>query len=247
MFWLLTEKGSSQMRALFPARKARRSLPKRSSENERLVQLFAVHAIDTVVDVGANEGQYGLRLRAAGYPGRIVSIEPFRPAHAHLSAVASEDPDWIVAEPMAIGAVDGEAKLQVFNRSDMNALAPAAPATLEAFPKLHQVGEATVPVKRMDRAIHGLVPNFDASKTFLKVDAQGSEDAVLEGAGDLLGQLKGLQLELSFLSLYEGEKTYLDLLGRLAETGWATHLVISGHFSRRLSRQLQADFILFRE
>ena len=100
---------------------------------------------------------------------------------------------------------------------------------------------------RLDGVIESLCPNHDGATTLLKIDTQGSEEAVLSGAGDLLGRLKGLQLELSFLPLYENERTYIDVLAGLSSTGWSTHLVLPGYFSKRLSRQLQADFILFRD
>ena len=44
---------------------------------ERLRKIFAAHSIDTVIDVGANKGQYRDFLRHhVGYRGSIVSFEP---------------------------------------------------------------------------------------------------------------------------------------------------------------------------
>ena len=62
-------------------------------------------AIDTVLDVGANTGQFGHELRKhIGYRDRIVSFEPTSSAYGELTANAAGDDRWIVAERCAIGA-----------------------------------------------------------------------------------------------------------------------------------------------
>ena len=60
-------------------------------------------AIDAVIDVGANTGQYATRLRAAGWAGPILSFEPIPEVHRQLAEQAAADPDWEVAPPMAMG------------------------------------------------------------------------------------------------------------------------------------------------
>ena len=53
-----------------------------------------LHGITVVLDVGANEGQYGVQLRRSGYGGRIVSFEPGSEAHASVTACAAADEKW---------------------------------------------------------------------------------------------------------------------------------------------------------
>ena len=68
--------------------------------------------VNCVLDVGANEGQYGQRLREAGYAGRIVSFEPLEVHVAPLRERAAADHNWKVFA-CALGDSDGEAEINV--------------------------------------------------------------------------------------------------------------------------------------
>ena len=217
------------------------------SEWERLVQLLGAHAITLVIDVGANEGQYGTGLRRAGYRGRIVSFEPGAEAHRDLAQRARADAQWDVAPRLALGDGPGRAQLHTGNRSDMNSLLVATRANLEAFPKLSIRAEESVEVNRLDAVLDELVAPAPGERTFLKIDTQGYEAPVLSGAEGVIERIAGLQVEMSLVPLYEGEADYLDLLRRIHGYGFEPHLILGGFFSRVLGRQLQVDGVFFRE
>ena len=94
------------MKHPFSARR-RGKLASVDSEWDRLVQLLGAHGITLVIDVGANEGQYGAGLRRAGYTGRVVSFEPGAEAHRNLTQRAHADVQWDVAPRLALGAEPG--------------------------------------------------------------------------------------------------------------------------------------------
>ncbi len=216
------------------------------SEWDRLVQLLGVHGITLVIDVGANEGQYGAGLRRAGYRGRIVSFEPGAEAHSAVTQCAGADAQWDVAPRLALGAEPGRAQLKTGNRSDMNSLLVATRATLEAFPKLSIRAEESVEMNRLDAVLDELVAPAPSDRTFLKIDTQGYEAPVLSGAEGVIERIAGLQVEMSLVPLYEGEADYLELLRRIHGYGFEPHLILGGFFSRVLGRQLQMDGVFFR-
>src|SRR4051812_46399169 len=69
-------------------------------------------AINCVIDVGANRGQFGRMLRRRGYTGRIVSFEPLAQVAEKLEKRAADDPDWWVM-PYALGDASSETAIQV--------------------------------------------------------------------------------------------------------------------------------------
>ena len=213
-------------------------------ETRHLVCLLHDHAIDTVFDVGANTGQYGGALRVAGYAGRIVSFEPVASAHASLCAASAGDPRWIAAPRMAHGADQRDVTIHVAHNSDMSSILPIRAATLTALPKSYTVATEAVQQRSLDEVF----PEFadDGARVFVKIDTQGYERDVLDGAIGVLARIRGLQLELSLFALYDGETTYLDILSRLSKAGFEPYLFLPGYFSKRLGRQLQFDGVFFR-
>lgn len=209
-----------------------------------LVALLDRHRVDVVLDIGANIGQYACHLRHAGWSGRIVSFEPQSRVHAQLSAAAADDPDWRIAAPMALGARAGEAVINLSNESDMSSLLEMRADFLATSPTSRRVGRETIRVETLDAVFDDHVGA--GARAFVKIDTQGYEAAVLDGAATVLPRLAGLQLELSLVPLYEGEVTYRALMARLAASGFALHLVIPGYFSRHRVRMLQFDGIFFR-
>jgi FkbM family methyltransferase len=210
-------------------------------------QLAAVlerFAIACVLDVGANAGQYGSMLRAWGYRGRIVSFEPVAAAHARLELRAAADPDWQVAPRMALGAKDGEATIEVSADSDMSSLLPQTELLRRLSPSSRVVGRERVPIRRLD----GLAKEYvnHGERTFLKVDTQGFEAEVLAGARELLLRLQGIQLELSLVRCYEGERDFRELIDDLASAGFSAWLFLPGYFEHKLARQLQLDGVFMR-
>lgn len=208
------------------------------------MQVLKAAEVDLVLDVGANIGQTGRSLRNAGYRGRIVSFEPVPSAHTALQHAAAQDPQWTIAPPMAIGAQDGEIQLNVSEASDMSSALEASDSLMKALPKTSVREKLTVASRRLD----DVVPDFlnGAKKVFLKIDTQGFERKVLEGAPETLRLVTGLQMELSLFPLYKGEETYLPFLQELHGLGMEPHMIVETNFSKKLHRQLQIDVVFMR-
>jgi len=210
----------------------------------KLVSILNDFSIDIVLDVGANVGQTGQRLRRVGYSGAIVSFEPGPQAHGTLSEAAANDAKWTVAPRTAIGDTDGEIVLNVSQETSMSSALDANPALLEALPRTANQEKVTTPVYRLDSLWDQYVT--PDNRAFLKVDTQGFERQVLNGASEALKKLQGVQLELSLFELYQGEETYLGFLQDLHRWGFEPYMMWETYFSRKLKRQLQIDVVFMR-
>ncbi|MEJ2120313.1 MAG: FkbM family methyltransferase [Alphaproteobacteria bacterium] len=211
---------------------------------QRIAAMLDDAGVTVLLDVGANEGQYVGYLRNAGWTGRVVSFEPVAAVHATLTANAARDPAWAVAPPMALGAEDGEAEITVSNETDMSSLLPLKDEILQVSPSSAAAGKETVTVRTLDGVFDQFVETDD--RAFLKIDTQGYERAVLDGAAQSLPKLAGLQVELSLTPLYEGEADWRVLVERIEGAGFALSFVLPGYYDRHLKRMLQFDGVFMR-
>jgi FkbM family methyltransferase len=215
-----------------------------SKETRALVRILEHHGITVVLDVGANVGQYATRLRQGGWPGRIVSFEPLPTARVTLEQVAASDPLWEVTPPMALGASAGTVTLNVSPESDMSSTLPFLPEMAGLLDSAAYTGTVTVPLARLDGVFDQYAGGDD--RVLLKVDTQGTESAVLEGASGILDRIRGIQLELSIVPVYQGERSYLDMIATLKGLGFEPALFIPGYFNHRTARLISMDGVFLR-
>lgn len=189
-----------------------------STPAAQMQAILSARRINLVLDVGANQGQFGLELRDLGYAGGIVSFEPLAAAHGQLLQNAGRDPAWRVAERMALGSEDGEIDIHVSANSVSSSVLPMLDSHLGSAPDSAYVGVERVPLRRLDSVA---MPYFEVdSRVLLKIDTQGFEDRVLEGASGLFDRIGAVQLELSLTPLYAGQKLFVDMVQEMSARGF---------------------------
>ncbi len=215
-----------------------------SKETQALLHILEHHGITVVLDIGANVGQYVTRLRHGGWDGRIVSFEPLPAAHAALTAAAASDPAWEIAPPVALGREPGTVSLNVSGESDMSSVLPFRPEMADLLDSAAFTGHTTVPQERLDALFDRYVTPND--RAFVKIDTQGTELAVLEGASGVLDRIHGIQIELAIIAVYEGETGWRDAIARIEALGFMPALFIPGYFNRRTARLISMDGVFVR-
>ena len=214
------------------------------SLDARVHALIGHHRVDYVIDVGANDGGYGMELREGGYRGPILSFEPLSLAHAQLNVRAAADPLWHVAPRCALGPESGSAKIHVAGNSVSSSLLPMLDRHVQSAPQSATVGEETVPVMPLDAVVgFGLEA---ADRALLKIDTQGYEMPVLQGAQESLRRCVGVRLEMSIVALYGGQVLYRELIDYLDARGFDLWALLPGFVDPESGRLLQMDGMFFR-
>jgi FkbM family methyltransferase len=183
----------------------------------RLRQLFVHHRIETVIDVGANEGQYRDFLRnQVGFDGRIESFEPTPTLVARLHEKARADRDWKI-HPVALGSSEGALQLNLMQETVLNSFHQPAPGS-SAFEGYVILGTTTVPVRTLDSVFGDYI---GLERTYLKLDTQGYDLEILKGAPFVVSKVPALQTEVSMVPLYETMPNYREALDAFAAYGFA--------------------------
>jgi FkbM family methyltransferase len=216
-----------------------------TSEAAKMQRLLAYHNIDLVFDVGANIGQYAKLLRELGYPGRIVSFEPLSSAYSQLKTASKKDPLWEIAPQTAIGNQEGEIIINIAGNSYSSSALPMLDAHLESAPESAYSGSETVKLSRLDTIAKDYIKS-ETKSIFLKIDVQGLEKQVLEGATAILPLVKGIKLELSLVPLYEGQVLFQEMIDIVEKLGYELYGIEPGFTAEKTGRMLQMDGIFFK-
>jgi len=205
--------------------------------------LLRAFAISCVLDVGANSGQFGRRLRLAGYNGRIVSFEPVDEPYRRLAETAKHDARWRAVQ-LALGDRAGSATIHVSSYSQYSSLLGQTGFCIQNHPGAEPIADEVVPVKRLDDVFQDYVRADD--QVLLKVDTQGFERAVLDGASAVLPQIRGVHLEVSFKAMYQGELLAPEMIDRLSRDGFTLVLLEPLYHMLEPGKLAQADALFFR-
>jgi FkbM family methyltransferase len=183
-------------------------------EWQEIRKVLSSLAINCVLDVGANRGQFAENLRQIGYNGHIVSFEPVPEAYRMMEAQFGSDPRW-QGKNIALGSRDTAQPFHVaLESSEMSSfLSPLDPDwNLRTEP---------VMMMRLDSLFDQIVADIPGTpRIFLKMDTQGYDLEVVRGATQCLSQILGLQSELSVSPLYQGMPPYLESLAAYQDLGF---------------------------
>ena len=227
--------------ALLPRKKFRRGLRHgvaAAIEHERALSGLE---INTVVDIGANIGQFSL-LAWTLYPGaRIYAFEPQSgPAAIFQKLFPTSAP--ITLYRTAIGTATGQIEMHVSRRHDSSSLLPISKTMTDMGADNDEIGTSFVSIASLASF---LAPEEIVDPALLKIDVQGSELEVLKGSEPLLDRFRYICIELSFIELYTGQPLSHEVIRYLDGRGFQLISIHNLH-NDAYGRSAQADFLFGR-
>jgi FkbM family methyltransferase len=172
--------------------------------------------IRTVIDIGANTGQFSGAARAVFANASIYAFEPVPKCFRHLSKRFSADKDTVVF-PWALGDQTGQVEFHenaytqsssVLELEDLHRTSRAWAARAQSI---------DVEMKRLD----DLASQINVRENLLvKIDVQGYEYEVLEGGKNIIGRADIVLVETAFKALYKGEASFDRLYRSLSKLGF---------------------------
>jgi len=170
----------------------------------------------TIIDIGANRGQFTLAARQWSPGAKVFAFEPLGGPAAIFRELFKNDRDVILFES-AIGPEVETRKMHVSQSDDSSSLLPITTLQNSLFPGTEEVDVAEVEVAPLNE----YVSQEDISgPAMLKLDVQGYEYEALIGCEKILPYIDTLYCECSFKELYFGQKLAFEVVEWLAERGF---------------------------
>ena len=205
-------------------------------------QLALKCPLTTVIDIGANCGQFSLAVRCWVPGAKVVAFEPLAGPAARFRKVFQGD-SKVILHQVAIGSASGNATIHVSAALDSSSLLPISQMQVRLFPGTDEVRTELIRV--------GMLSEFISCQeitgpAMLKLDVQGFELEVLRGCEDLLECFAYVYAECSFVELYTGQALSDDVIAWLRDRGFRLSGVYNLGYDRN-GRAIQGDFLFARQ
>lgn len=209
-------------------------------DSRRRMKIIEANNINLLFDVGANDGAYSKMMREFGYEGKIVSFEPLKEAFEKLNIVASLDKNWLTNN-YALGDQNINAIINVAGNSYSSSLLDMNPLHLSTAPESEYTRKEEIQIKTLNTVYSKFYSEGD--NLMIKIDTQGYEKFVIDGASNLYNDIKVIQLEMSLTTLYENEMLFKDMINYLDNLNYELFSLESGLNDLKTGRLLQVDGI----
>ncbi len=215
-----------------------------SSKFSRFHKFFSDYKFDSVLDVGAYDGTYAINLRQLGFDGRIISFEPLSEVYPRIVEHSKKDIKWIVAPRMALGAEDGIKSINIAANYTSSSILDMEDSHMVGAPESIYIGSEMIRVFKLDNVVGNFIKPENV--VFLKLDVQGYELEVLEGAQKTLPFIKGLQIEISIEPLYKNQIIFKEMLIHIEQLGYKLWDIQPCFRDKLTGKLLQFDGIFVR-
>jgi FkbM family methyltransferase len=212
-------------------------------ELDRRIKLLKHFNINVIIDLGANIGQYGSDMRNIGYKGRIISFEPTSEAFEKLSKTAKNDPNWEIHH-CSLGERDGKATINISKNSVSSSLLESLPELKQGGPNTSFIKKEEVDIKKLDSIFNTL--NVEGQNIYLKMDTQGYESFILDGAKESLKKILGIQLEMALIPSYDGAMTFLEITSKLNSLDFKLATIESGIYDKISGKLMEVEGVFYK-
>ncbi len=208
-------------------------------EHERLLSSLDC---GTIVDIGANRGQFALVARRCFPVSTIISFEPLGDPAAMFRRIFRGDERTILHEA-AIGFLSEVRTMHVSRCDDSSSLLPISAVQTGIFPGTQEISTLDVRVAPLEEFVSA---GDLVAPAMLKLDVQGFEYEALMGCESLLNYFSYVYCECSFLELYSGQRLAREVIDWLSARGFGLAGLYNPYYDRR-GRAVQADLLFGRD
>jgi FkbM family methyltransferase len=177
-------------------------------------------SIKTVIDVGANRGQFAKAIIKVFPEADLYSFEPVPEAFSELEKWAQKQNKRVAVYNVALG--DREDEVTILKHSDhspSSSILKTTPTCEKYYPFTRKQEMIPVRITTLD-GWSGSLKKPLVNDILIKIDVQGYEDRVITGGKRILEMAKVCIAEINLDGLYEDQTNFRDILTNLSDLGY---------------------------
>lgn len=176
--------------------------------------------IQTIIDIGANEGQFARQMKRLFPRARIHAFEPLPIPFAKLSHWAKTDLQKIAVYNLALG--ENQDKISINSHlyfQPSSSILPTTELCENTFPMVKKQEKIIISQSTLDQEMANIDPQT-MGMILIKLDVQGYEDRVIRGGQKIFAQATACIVEISLDLLYEKQAQFRDIFYLLDPLGY---------------------------
>ena len=186
-----------------------------SSTWEMWSWLRSTSNIRTVIDIGANDGEYAAYFGEFFKPAAIHAFEPLASCQPKLASLRERLPQLTIHQ-LALADNDGEATFFSNEYAPASSLLAVSDLSRRVFPETERATSTTVRLARLDDVLP--VESLERD-IFIKIDVQGVEDRVIRGGQRVFSAATAILVEMAFVAVYERQPLFEEIHQLLQDCG----------------------------
>lgn len=197
--------------------------------------------INTVIDIGANTGQFALKIAKIFPEAKIYSFEPIKSCYNEL--ISKTKKLKIKVFNVALGEMEYTTAINVSSHSPSSSLLEMERDHKELFKHTAQSKEETIQVKTLDSILN----INDLNKNILiKIDVQGFEASVLRGGLNLIDEAKIIIIEINYYQLYKNQTSFHEIYSILSKYNFQFAGNLNQTFNHKTGDIIYSDSIFIK-
>jgi len=208
---------------------------------EHIPVLNSLKNLQTIIDIGANKGQFSLAVKSIYPKAKIFSFEPLtNPANKFKKLFKNNKK--INFFQSAIGTKKDLVDIYVSKRDDSSSLLKIGKNQTTIFPGTKESHKEKIKIAPLS---YYLNKDDLHQPSLMKIDVQGFELEVIKGCQDLLINIDYIYVECSFVELYEGQALADQIISFLENYKFKL-IGIYNTFYDKNGKAIQADFLFIK-
>jgi FkbM family methyltransferase len=189
----------------------------RARDPETAMDVIFDSPIDAVIDVGANRGETCIQWLKQFPTATLYAFEPLPDLAELVRARTSNDAARVKVFQIAASDTSGEVYFNVHtDHPSSSSLRAATKESAQVLPFTGKTHQITVKADTLDGALAG----EPFSNALMKLDVQGHELSVLNGARKILPLVRFIKVEINLQPLYESQPSLGDITKLLMSSGF---------------------------
>lgn len=198
--------------------------------------------IQTIIDIGSNEGQFIKEVETI-LPGRkIYAFEPIPDCFNRMKANTSSSN--VTAFNVGLSDMDGTTEINVSSNLVSSSILEMEELHKVSYPESQYIKKQTITLKRLDTVLREIELK---ENVLIKIDVQGYEEKVIKGGEKIFSKAAALIIETAFEPFYEGQWLFDDLHAHLSGCGFKFMGFADQVTSKKTGIPIYADAIFIKK